>query len=236
MTPPPPHPALAAAIAALIASTVAGCAAQPPLLTTSGLSSPAAPTAAAPVQPGAGASGTVRPITGAPDAPAPTPGASTPGASTPGASTRPSPTAGLPGTATLTSPDPGVVAVAALTVAYSADTVTDTSPLAAQRRALPWFGGGYAAALRAANDAAAGPGAAWNNWSAHRAQLVVHVAAAADDHPADTPTTADRQYLLTQTPTAPGWTGPAVSGAVYVGLTRTPGGRWQVTELDQESP
>ncbi len=231
MTPPPPHPALAAAIAALIASTAAGCAAQPPLLTTSGLSSPAAPTAAAPVQPGAGASGTVRPITGAPDAPAPTPGASTPGAST-----RPSPTAGLPGTATLTSPDPGVVAVAALTVAYGADTVTDTSPLDAQRRALPWFGGGYAAALRAANDAAAGPGAAWNNWSTHRAQLVVHVAAAADDHPADTPTTADRQYLLTQTPTAPGWTGPAVSVTVYVGLTRTPGGRWQVTELDQESP
>ena len=226
MTAPPPRPALAAAIAALIAAVAAGCAAQPPLLTTSGLSSPAAPTAAAPVQPGAGASGTVRPITDAPAAPA----------STTRASTRPSPTVALPQAATLTSPDPGVVAVAALTVAYSADTVTDASPLDAQRRALPWFGGGYAAALRAANDAAAGPGAAWNSWSAHRAQLVVHVAAAADDHPADTATTADRQYLLTQTPTAPGWIGPAVSVAVYVGLTRTPGGRWQVTELDQESP
>lgn len=226
MTAPPPRPALAAAIAALIAAVAAGCAAQPPLLTTSGLSSPAAPTAAAPVLPGAGASGTVRPITGAPAAPA----------STPGASTRPSPAAGLPGTATLTSPDPGVVAVAALTVAYSADTVTDASPLDAQRRALPWFGGGYAAALRAANDAAAGPGAAWNSWSTHHAHLVVHIAAAADDHPADTATTADRQYLLTQTPTAPAWTGPAVSVAVYVGLTRTPGARWQVTELDQESP
>lgn len=231
MTPPAPRPALAAAIAALIAAAAAGCAAQPPLLTTSGLSSPPAPTAAAPVQPGAGASGTVRPITDAPAAPA-----LNPGASTPGASTRPSPAARLPGAATLTSPDPGVVAVATLTVAYSADTVTDTSPLAAQRRALPWFGGGYAAALRAANDAAAGPGAAWNSWSTHRAQLVVHVAAAADDHPADTATTADRQYLLTQTPTAPGWTGPAVSVAVYVRLTRTPGGRWQVTELDQQSP
>jgi len=226
MTPPPARPALAAAIAALIASTAAGCAAQPPLLTTSGLSSPAAPTAAAQVQPGAGASGTVRPITGAPAAPA----------SNLEASTRPNPAAGLPGTATLTSPDPGVVAVAALTVAYRADTVTDTGPLDAQRRALPWFGGGYAAALRAADDAAAGPGAAWNRWSAHRAQLVVHVAPAADDHPADTATTADRQYLLTQTPTAPAWTGPAVTVAVYVGLTRTPGGRWQVTELDQESP
>ncbi len=229
--PPPPRPAMAAAIAALIAAAAAGCAAQPPLLTTSGLPSPVASTAATPMQSGAGASGTVRPSTGAPAAPA-----STPGASTPGASTRPSPTAGLPGTATLTSPDPGVVAVAALTVAYSADTVTDASPLDAQRRALPWFGGGYAAALGAANDAAAGPGAAWNSWSARRARLVVHVAAAADDHPADTATTADRQYLLTQTPTAPGWTGPAVSVAVYVGLTRTPGGRWQVTELDQQSP
>ncbi len=226
MTAPPPRPALAAAIAALIAAAAAGCAAQPPLLTTSGLSSPAAPTAAAPVQPGAGTSGTVRPITGAPAAPA----------STPGASTRPSPAAALPQAATLTSPDPGVVAAAALTVAYSADTVTDTSPLDAQRRALPWFGGGYTAALRAANDAAAGPGAAWNSWSAHRAHLAVHVAAAADDRPADTATTADRQYLLTQTPTGPGWTGPVVSIAVYVGLTRTPGGRWQVTELDQESP
>jgi len=99
----------------------------------------------------------VRPATGAPAAPA-----STPGASTPGASTRPSSAAALPQAATLTSPDPGVVAVAALTVAYSADTVTDTSPLDAQRRALPWFGGGYAAALRAANDVAAEPGAAWN--------------------------------------------------------------------------
>ena len=225
MTAPPPRPALAAAIAALIAAAAAGCAAQPPLLTTAGLS-PAAPTAAAPVQPRAGGLGIVRPITRGPATPAPTPGAST----------RPSPNAGLPGTATLTSPDPGVVAVAALTVAYSADTVTDTSPLDAQRRALPWFGGGYTAALRAANDAAAGPGAAWNSWSAHRAHLAVHVAAAADDRPADTATTADRQYLLTQTPTGPGWTGPVVSIAVYVGLTRTPGGRWQVTELDQESP
>lgn len=225
MTAPSPSPTVAAAIAALIAAVAAGCAAQPPLLTPSGPSSPATPTAAAPVQPGAGASGTVRPITDAPAAPV----------STTRAATRPGPTPGLPGAATLTDPDPGVVAVAALTVAYSADTGTDASPLDAQRRALPWFGGGYAVALHAATDAAAGPGAAWNSWSAHCAQLVVRVAAAADDHPADTATTADRQYLLTQTPTAPGWTGPAVSVAVYVGLTRTPGGRWQVTELDQES-
>lgn len=224
----PTRPALAAATV-LIAAAAVGCAARPPLLTTSGPSSPPAPTAttaAAPVRPGVGAPGTVRPVTDVP----------TPPTSTSPSAVRATPAAGLPGAATLTSPDPGVVAVAALTVAYSADTVTDTGPLDAQRRALPWFGGAYATALRAADDAATGPGAAWNTWSAHRAHLVVRVAAAADDHPADTPTTADRQYTVTQTPTAPGWTGHPVTVAVYVGLTRTPGGRWQVTELDQESP
>lgn len=202
----PTRPALAG-VTVLIAAAAAGCAAQPPLLTTPGPSSPPAPTASA-----------AAPTSASPSA------------------VRATPAAGLPGAATLTSPDPGVVALAALTVAYSADTGTDTGPLDAQRRALPWFGGGYAAALRAADDATAGPRAAWNSWSAHRAHLVVHVTTAADDHPADTPTTADRQYAVTQTPTAPGWTGPVVTVAVYVGLTRTPGGRWQVTELDQESP
>lgn len=219
--------ALAPAIAMFTAAAVGGCAAQPPLLTPVGPPSAAAPTTTAtstpspaPGHPGAGAPGIPGPPTGAPGPPAPTPQGRA---------------VGLPDAATRTSPDPGVVAVAGLIVAYSADTATDTSPLDAQRCALPWFGGGYAAAIGAA-DPPTGPGAAWTTWAAHHARLIVQIATAADDHPADTATTADRQYLLTQTPTAPGWTAPPVTVAVYVGLTRTPDGRWQIIELDQHSP
>ncbi len=230
MSAPTPQPALTAAVmmlAAVLAAASAGCAAQPPLLTPVGPPSAAAPTTTATSTPspspghsGAGAPGILGPPTGAP---------------VPTASTPPGRAVGLPDATTRTSADPGVVAVAGLTVAYNADTDTDTSPLDAQRRALPWFGGGYAAAISAA-DPPTGPGATWTTWAAHHAHLLVQIAASADDHPADTPTTADRQYLLTQTPTAPGWTGPPVTVAVYVGLTRTPDGRWQITELDQHSP
>lgn len=57
MTAPAPRLALATAAAVLIAAAAVGCADQPPLLTTSGLSSPGAPTAAAPVRPGCGCVG-----------------------------------------------------------------------------------------------------------------------------------------------------------------------------------
>jgi len=189
---------------------VAGCAPQRPLLddpeTSAAATSTQVATVATPETTTAwtpGASVIVRPTV---DAPVRQP----PPAAVPGVS--------LPPAATQTNPDPDVVADAALTAAYGSDTRTDISPLDAQRRALAWLGGGYAAAVRATSPSSA-PGAVWNT--------------TADDHPADTATTAERQYTVTQTPVGPGWTGSSVTVDTYVELTRTPTGRWQVTQLSQ---
>ena len=149
------------------------------------------------------------------------------------------PFGGLPAASTRTSPDPLVVTAAALRVLYGSDTTLDAQPMDAEKRALPWLGGPFAAAVRSAATVAA-PGAVWNGWAAHRAHLVVTVARGFDDGaPPDTATAVHRQWLITQTPvgTGPGttrWTGTPISTVVYTITTRADG-RWAVTTV-QEAP
>lgn len=129
-----------------------------------------------------------------------------------------------------------MVAEAAVWVTLSSDTTLDSGPVDAEKRALPWLGGSLAAQVALAAPVAA-PGAQWNLWAAHRARVVVHIAAADDTRPSDTSTTAYGQWVVTQTPLgAGGWTGPPVQTVVYTITTRTsPAGRWAVTTL-QEAP
>ena len=140
---------------------------------------------------------------------------------------------------TRTSPDPEVVTTAALRVLFDSDTTLDTQPMDAEKRALPWLGGPFAAAVAAAQVVSA-PGAVWNGWAAHRAHLVVTVAHGYDDGaPVDTATVMHRQWLITQTPVGTGprgirWVGALVSTVVYTITTRSDG-RWAVTTV-QEAP
>jgi hypothetical protein len=144
------------------------------------------------------------------------------------------PAGGLPPESTRTSRDPAVVAEAAVRVAFTCDTRLDSGPVDAEKRALPWLGGSLAAQVARAAPVAA-PGARWNLWAAHRAHLVVGVAAADDTRPTDTPSTAYGQWVVTQTPIgAAGWVGPPVQSVVYTITTRTPpDGRWAVTTLQE---
>jgi len=149
------------------------------------------------------------------------------------------PFGGLPALSTRTSRDPDVVTTAALRVLFGSDTTLDTQPIDAEKRALPWLGGPFAAAIRSAAIVAA-PGAVWNGWAAHQAHLVVTVARGYDDGaPPDTAAAVHRQWLITQSPvgTGPGrtrWTGTPVRTVVYTITTRA-GGRWAVTTV-QEAP
>jgi len=147
------------------------------------------------------------------------------------------PFGGLPAAATRTSPDPLVVTAAALRVLFGSDTTFDAQPMDAEKRALPWLGGPFAAAVRSAAIVAA-PGAVWNGWAAHRAHLVVTVTRGyTDGAPSDTSTAVHRQWLLTQTPVGTGlgrtrWTGTPISTVVYTTTTRA-GGRWAVTTVQE---
>jgi len=147
------------------------------------------------------------------------------------------PFGGLPAASTRTSPDPLVVAAAALRVLYGSDTTLDAQPMDAERRALPWLGGPFAAAVASARIVAA-PGAVWNGWAAHRAHLVVTLTRGYDDGaPPTTPTAAYQQWVITQTPVGSGgtrWTGTPVQTIVLIDLTRT-AGRWQLTRFLEEN-
>jgi len=149
------------------------------------------------------------------------------------------PFGGLPAASTRTSRYPLVVTTAALRVLYGSDTTLDAQPMDAEKRALPWLGGPFAAAVASAHIVSA-PGAVWNGWAAHRAHLVVTLTRGYDDGaPPTTPTAAYQQWVITQTPvgTRSGgarWTGTPVQTIVLVDLTRT-AGRWQLTRLHQEN-
>jgi len=149
------------------------------------------------------------------------------------------PFGGLPAASTRTSPDPDVVTTAALRVLFGSDTTLDAQPMDAEKRALPWLGGPFAAAIRSAAIVAA-PGAVWNGWAAHRAHLVVAVARGyTDGARADTPTAVYRQWTVAQTPVGirsggARWTGTPVRTVIYTITTRADG-RWAVTTV-QEAP
>lgn len=201
--------------AALTAATVTGCGARE--------TGESAPTVPATPPPAAGATLTAQAT------PAPTVVQASLPPGQPG-----TPAGGLPGSRTLTSRDPDVVAVAGLTAYYSADTAIDRSPADPQRRALPWTAGQLAAGIAAYRPVAA-PGATWNSWAAHRAHTTVTATRAYDDGaPADTASTAYRQFVVTITPHGRDhWTGPPVTHTDFVLMRRTSSG-WRIADLTEK--
>jgi hypothetical protein len=152
-----------------------------------------------------------------------TPPATTPTPSTP-AEAYPT---GTPGTPRGSSPahvdqhDPDAVARAALTVMYASDTRIDTSPHDAIVRAARYMTTKYAAELKAAQPHAA-PGAQWQQWTDHHAYTTATITEANDaGRPADTPTTAYRQYTVSAVAHGDaGYTDTQQVGTAFVELTR----------------
>lgn len=130
--------------------------------------------------------------------------------------------------------DPTAVSAAAVIIQWTMDTVTDASQYQAELRSAPFLAPAYLAQLKASPPIAA-PGAQWDQWAAHRAYTTVSLVAEPDgqDQPADTPTTAYRQWGITVTPRGTsGWTGASQEATVFVMLTRTGSGQpWLVSTL-----
>ncbi|WP_157254805.1 hypothetical protein [Nonomuraea typhae] len=126
---------------------------------------------------------------------------------------------------------PDAVSAAALTAMWSIDTATDHDPRAAALRASPWLSPAYLAALR--SDPSPGTDATWTTWAAHRARTQVNLAPGHDQRPADTATTAYRQWSLTITPVGrDGWRGPPSDLTAFATLTREHhGATWKVAAI-----
>jgi hypothetical protein len=112
---------------------------------------------------------------------------------------------------------------------WSIDTTVDRDPRAAALRAGPWLSSAYQAALR--SDPSPGTDATWTAWTAHRARTRVTLTPGQDQRPADTTTTALRQWSLTITPVGrDGWRGPRTRLIAFVTLARSHrGAPWRVT-------
>lgn len=138
----------------------------------------------------------------------------------------------LPSPAAVNYADPTAVSQAAVIIQWTMDTVTDASQYQAELRSAPFLAPAYLAQLRAHPPVAA-PGYQWSQWAAHRAYTTVSVVAEPDDQPADTATTAYRQWGITVTPHgAGGWTGAAMAATVFVQLSRAGSGRpWLVSAI-----
>jgi hypothetical protein len=138
----------------------------------------------------------------------------------------------LPSPAAVNYANPTAVSQAAVIIQWTMDTVTDASQYQAELRSAPFLAPAYLAQLRAHPPVGA-PGYQWNQWAAHRAYTTVSVVAEPDDQPADTATTAYRQWGITVTPHGVGgWTGAAVAATVFVQLSRGGSGRpWLVSAI-----
>ncbi|MFJ4418800.1 hypothetical protein [Streptomyces sp. NPDC088925] len=119
--------------------------------------------------------------------------------------------------------DATTVSRAALTVLTTYDTRIDQSRYDAAVRTADagWCTPEYAATLREGRPHAA-PGADWTAWAAHGAVTRPRLVAADEDgRPADTPTTAYRQWTITLRPTGrAGWTADAPPMTAYAELHR----------------
>ncbi|MGH3302160.1 MAG: hypothetical protein ACRDOK_10845 [Streptosporangiaceae bacterium] len=138
----------------------------------------------------------------------------------------------LPSPDSVSYADPSAVSQAVVIIQWTVDTVTDSSQYQAELRSAPFLAPAYLAQLRA-NPPVAAPGYQWNLWAAHRAYTTVSAVAEHDDQPADTPTTADRQWGITITPHgAGGWTAAPLTATVFVQLSRSgPGQPWLVSDI-----
>ncbi|AWI31252.1 hypothetical protein [Streptomyces tirandamycinicus] len=145
------------------------------------------------------------------------------------------PHGGIPSPAGIDQTDAGAVSRGALTALMTYDTITDDSRTEASIRTADagWCTPAFAAQLRSATTHA-GPGATWTSWTQHRAYTTVALTAADEaGRPADTPTTAYRQWIVAITPHGrDGWKGPAEEYTAFVELTRAQAGAlWRLSSL-----
>lgn len=136
----------------------------------------------------------------------------------------------LPRPAGVDRQDPDAVARAALTTLSTHDTAVDHGIGDAARRALPWLSGDFARDVLAAPPVAP-PGATWSSWARHRAVVTSSLTTSHDDRPADTATTAYRQYIVERRPRGrDGWRGAPTRSVLFVRLSRTTVG-WAVDQV-----
>ena len=138
----------------------------------------------------------------------------------------------VPQRAAVSYQNPTAVAEAAVITSWTMTTGSDTSQYQAELRAAPFLTPAYLAALKASPPVAA-PGAQWTLWASRDAQTTVSAVPEAAGQPADTGTTADRQFGITVTPHGDnGWTGAPVTATVFVTLARAgPGQPWLVSGI-----
>jgi hypothetical protein len=138
----------------------------------------------------------------------------------------------LPSPGSVNYADPTSVSQAAVVIQWTMDTVTDASQYQAELRSAPFLAPAYLAQLKA-NPPVAAPGYQWNQWAAHRAYTTVSLVPEPNDQPADTSTTAYRQWGITVTPHGVGgWTGAPTAATVFVQLSRAGSGRpWLVSAI-----
>ncbi|MEU4924615.1 hypothetical protein AB0G29_35340 [Streptomyces parvus] len=145
------------------------------------------------------------------------------------------PHGGIPVPASVDQEDASAVARGALIALHTYDTDIDPGRQQAALRmaAVGWTTAAYAAQQRAAQPRG-GNGAAWNEWTRHRAYTTA-TATPADEagRPADTATTAYRQWTITITPHGrDGWTGEPEMSTAFVELSRPAAGKpWRLSAL-----
>ncbi|MFJ2561317.1 MULTISPECIES: hypothetical protein [unclassified Streptomyces] len=145
------------------------------------------------------------------------------------------PKGGIPSPGGVDQADAGAISRAALTALMTYDTTVDSSRTEASLRtaAAGWCTASYGATLRATTSRS-GTGAAWATWASHRAYTTVELTPADEaGRPADTATTAYRQWSMTVTPKGrDGWTGAPEQYAAFVELVRAaPGAPWRLNSL-----
>ncbi|MEU7222340.1 hypothetical protein [Streptomyces chrestomyceticus] len=115
--------------------------------------------------------------------------------------------------------DATAVAQAIATTAFTYDTELDRTRADAQRRAARWLTPAYA--KEALGQPVAPPGAAWTQMAAHRGYTTATARQAHDTAPADSPTSAYRQFEVTVAFRGrDGWKGDDEHWVTWIHLTR----------------
>ncbi|MEU2717794.1 hypothetical protein [Streptomyces sp. NPDC007205] len=141
----------------------------------------------------------------------------------------------LPAPSAVKMHNPDAVSQAAITIQWTMDTAIDTSQHDAELRSAAFLEPSYLATIKKTPPMAA-PGAQWMEWAGHRAYTTVTTKALHDQRPADSPTQAHRQWLLTATPHGRDhWTGRPVTNVVFVTMTRSGTGPWLVSAITVSS-
>ncbi|MGW1807164.1 hypothetical protein [Streptomyces sp. NPDC002078] len=141
----------------------------------------------------------------------------------------------LPAPSSVKMSDPDAVSRAAITIQWTMDTAIDTSQHDAELRSARFLDPSYLATIKKTPPVAA-PGAQWMEWAGHRAYTTVTTQALHDERPADSPTQARRQWLVTAIPHGRDhWTGRPVTNVVFVTMTRSGTGPWLVSAITVSS-